>query len=284
MTRHVHHRILMTSLFMLLAVASWAQTKVSGRVTDASGQPLPGVSLTVKGKVSGTITDTKGNFSLSTNTPPPFNLIVTSVGFKTEQINVTGSSSTIAVRLEEQALLGQEVVVAASRVEESVLKSPVAVEKMDLRAIRETPAANFYDGLANLKGVDIATQGLLFKSINLRGFGATGNPRTVQMIDGMDNSAPGLNFPVDNIVGMPEQDVESVEILPGAASALYGPNAINGLILMNSKSPFLYQGLSAQVTHGCYERQQPDQRPTTGFLRWVDYATPKHLTTSLPSR
>ena len=250
MSRHVHYRILSTGLLLLLSLATWAQTKLSGQVTDAAGQPLPGVSLTVKGKVSGTITDTKGNFNLSTNTTPPFTLIVTSVGFKTEQINVTSNNSNLAVKLEEQALLGQEVVVAASRVEESVLKSPVTVEKLDLRAIRETPASNFYDGLANLKGVDVATQGLLFKSINLRGFGATGNPRTVQMIDGMDNSAPGLNFPVDNIVGMPELDVESVEVLPGAASALYGPNAINGLVLLNSKSPFLYQGLSANARTG----------------------------------
>ena len=104
--------------------------------------------------------------------------------------------------------------------------------------------------LANMKGVDVTTQGLLFKSVNMRGFGATGNPRIVQMIDGMDNQAPGLNFAVDNIVGMPELDVESVEVLPGAASALYGPNAINGLILMNSKSPFLYQGLSATIKSG----------------------------------
>ncbi|MEZ4904059.1 MAG: TonB-dependent receptor plug domain-containing protein [Spirosomataceae bacterium] len=119
-----------------------------------------------------------------------------------------------------------------------------------MRAIREAPAASFYDALANLKGIDMATQSLLFKSINMRGFGSTGNPRTVQLIDGMDNSAPGLNFPIDNIVGMPELDVESVEILPGAASALYGPNALNGLVLMNSKSPFLYQGLSAAVKTG----------------------------------
>ena len=272
MLRHVHHRILFTGLLLLLSAAAWAQTKVSGRVTDAAGAPLPGVSLTVKGKVSGTITDTKGNFSLSTNTPPPFTLVVTSVGFRTEQVNVTGSSSTLNVKLEEQALLGQEVVVAASRVEESVMKSPVTVEKMDLRAIRETPAANFYDGLANIKGVDMATQGLLFKSINMRGFGATGNPRTVQMIDGMDNSAPGLNFPVDNIVGMPEIDVESVEILPGAASALYGPNAINGLILMNSKSPFLYQGLSANVRTGVMNGSNRTTASTGFYDASVRYA------------
>lgn len=251
MLRHLHPKATLVGLFFLLTLtAALAQTRLSGRISDANGQPLPGVSLTIKGRISGTITDSRGNFSLTTNTPPPFVLLVTSVGFKGQELTVNNANATFDIKLDEQPLLGQEVVVAASRVEETVLKSPVAVEKMDIRAIRETPAASFYDGLANYKGVDMAAQGLLFKSINLRGFGATGNPRTVQMIDGMDNSAPGLNFPIDNIVGMPELDVESVEILPGAASALYGPNAINGLVLMNSKSPFLYQGLSANVRGG----------------------------------
>ncbi|MEZ0486026.1 carboxypeptidase-like regulatory domain-containing protein [Fibrella aquatica] len=265
MMKRLYRTVFVSCLsLLLLSVTAWAQTKVAGQVTDNVGLPIPGASLTIKGKVAGTTTDAKGDFSLSTTTPPPFILVVSSVGFGTREISVTGNTSTLKVRLDEQALQGQEIVVAASRVEESVMKSPVAVEKMDIRAIRETPSANFYDGLANFKGVDMATQGLLFKSINLRGFGATGNPRTVQMIDGMDNAAPGLNFPVDNIVGMPELDVESVEILPGAASALYGPNAINGLILMTSKSPFLYQGLSASVKTGL---MSADNRSTatTGF-------------------
>jgi iron complex outermembrane recepter protein len=236
---------------LFMCQLSFAQTKISGTITDAtSKEPLIGVSVQVKGKVIGTITDTKGGFALNTNTPTPFNLVITSIGYETQEVSVTNSNTTLKVALVEQSVMGQEVVVAASRIEESVLQSPVTIEKMDLRNIRETPSVSFYDGIANLKGVDMASQGLLFKSINMRGFGATGNPRTVQLIDGMDNSAPGLNFPVDNIVGMPELDVESVEILPGAASALYGPNALNGLIMMNSKSPFLYQGLSAAVKIG----------------------------------
>ncbi|MBC8152390.1 MAG: carboxypeptidase-like regulatory domain-containing protein, partial [Bacteroidetes bacterium] len=252
-------------LILLLSTGALAQTRVAGRVTDeAQQEALTGISIAVKGKVVGTITDQKGNFSLSTNTATPFTIAVTGVGFQTQEFTITGNRSDLNVVLKEQVLLGQEVVVAASRVEEGVLQSPVSIEKMDIRAIQSTPAANFYDGLANIKGIDVATQGVLFKSINMRGFGATGNPRTVQLIDGMDNSAPGLNFPIDNIAGIPEQDVESVEILPGAASALYGPNAIQGLILLNSKSPFLYQGLSANVKTGV---MHADNRttPTTGF-------------------
>eukprot|EP00388_Colpodella_angusta_P001594 GDKJ01004996.1.p1 GENE.GDKJ01004996.1~~GDKJ01004996.1.p1 ORF type:complete len:1026 (+),score=80.98 GDKJ01004996.1:2696-5773(+) len=251
---------LITTLLFMTSML-FAQTKISGKISDGSTkEPLIGVSISVKGRVIGTISDTKGSFSLTTSTPTPFTVIVSSVGYNTQEFIVDGSKSNYDITLSEQVIMGQEVVVAASRVEESVMKSPVTVEKMDLRAIQNTPSASFYDGLANLKGVDMATQGLLFKSINMRGFGSTGNPRIVQMIDGMDNSAPGLNFAVDNIIGMPELDVESVELLPGAASALYGPNAINGLILMNSKSPFLYQGLSASTKFGL---MSADNRSTT---------------------
>ena len=252
----------------LITQLSFAQTKVSGTITDATTkEPLIGVSVQVKGKVVGTITNTKGEFSFSVSTPPPFTLLISSVGYESQEMNVSGNSASINVALKEQAVLGQEVVISASRVEESVLKSPAAIEKMDIRTIRETASPSFYDALANMKGIDMTTQGLLFKSINMRGFGSTGNPRTVQMIDGMDNQAPGLNFPVDNIVGMPELDVESVEVLPGAASALYGPNAINGLVLMNSKSPFLYQGLSATVKAGVMSANNRDvvNTPMTDF-------------------
>ncbi len=248
---------------LLIAQLSFAQTKVSGTITDASTkEPLIGVSVQVKGKVVGTITNTKGEFSFSVSQAPPFTLVISSVGYESQEMAVSGNNAAINISMKEQAVLGQEVVVSASRVEESVLKSPAAVEKLDIRGIRETASPSFYDALANMKGIDMTTQGLLFKSINMRGFGATGNPRTVQMIDGMDNQAPGLNFPVDNIVGMPELDVESVEVLPGAASALYGPNAINGLVLMNSKSPFLYQGLSATLKTGVMSASNRTE-PTT---------------------
>ncbi|MBC7568744.1 MAG: TonB-dependent receptor plug domain-containing protein [Spirosoma sp.] len=265
MRKTITQSISVLAVICLTSLVTLGQTLITGKITDdIQKEPLAGISIAVEGKVIGTITDTRGNFSLSTNTPRPFVIAVTGVGFAGQQFTINNANTNLNITLREQALVGQEVVVSASRVEESVLKSPVSVEKMNLRDIQNTPSANFYDGLANIKGVDIATQGLLFKSINLRGFGATGNPRTVQLIDGMDNSAPGLNFPVDNIVGIPEQDVESVEILPGAASALYGPNAIQGLILLNSKSPFLYQGLSANVKTGV---MSASNRPTanTGF-------------------
>lgn len=253
---------LLVSLGTTMAIA---QTTISGTVTDAgTKETLVGVNIIVKGKVIGTITDLSGKFTLNVNQAPPFTLVFSMVGFNSKEVEVTGGMSNLSVELAESSIMGQEVVISASRVEESIMKSPVSVEKMDIIAIREVPQASFYDALNNMKGVEMSTQSLTFKSFNTRGFNANGNVRTVQMIDGMDNQAPGLNFSVGNIVGISELDLESVELLPGASSALYGPNAFNGILLMTSKNPFQYQGLSANVRTGIMN-ESSRTNPSTGF-------------------
>ncbi len=237
--------------FLLSSLTIIAQTTIAGKISDkADNSPMIGANLSVKGKVIGTIADVNGNFELTTSTPTPFTIIVSSVGYSPIEMIINGSNENMTIEMSETSTLGAEVVVSASRVEESVLKSSVSVETMSIRDIQQTGSANFYDALRNLKGIDMSTQSFSFNSINMRGFGSNGNVRVVQLIDGMDNQAPGLNFSVGNVVGISELDLEKVEVLPGAGSALYGPNAINGLVLMNSKSPFLYQGLSAQVKYG----------------------------------
>jgi iron complex outermembrane recepter protein len=242
-----------------------AQTTISGTVTDAdTKETLVGVNILVKGKVIGTITDLSGKFTLNVAQNPPLTLVFSMVGFTTQEVEITGGISNLTIALAESSIMGQEVVISASRVEESIMKSPVSVEKMDIIAIREVPQASFYDALNNLKGVEMSTQSLTFKSFNTRGFNANGNVRTVQMIDGMDNQAPGLNFSVGNIAGISELDLESVELLPGASSALYGPNAINGILLMNSKNPFQYQGFSANVKTGIMN-ESSRSTASTGF-------------------
>ena len=227
-------------------------TQISGRVVvSGEGSPLAGVNVQVKGKVIGTSTDTEGRFSLSVRQDPPLTLVFTMVGFTTKEVEITDSQVTdLEVEMSESPVVGEEIVVSASRVEESMLESPVSIEKIDAIAIQESASPSFYESLANLKGVDFSTQSITFKSVNTRGFNANGNTRFVQLIDGIDNQAPGLNFPVGNVVGISDLDLESAELIPGVASALYGPNALNGILLLNSKSPFEYQGLSAQVKTG----------------------------------
>ncbi len=238
-------------VLLLFAVAATAQTKISGMVSDKeSGEPLIGVNISVKGKLTGTITDFDGKYELNTSVAPPFTLVFSYTGFASQEVNVTGGQTTVDVKMDAQSILTSEVVVSASRVEERILESPVTIEKMDAIAIRQTAAPDFYDGISNLKGVQTTQGSMTLTSINTRGFGVVANERFVQLIDGMDNAAPLLNFPTGNIVGISELDVQSVELVPGAASALYGPNAFNGILIMNSKNPYAYQGLSVQVKSG----------------------------------
>ena len=141
-----------------------------------------------------------------------------------------------------------EVVVSASRTPEKVLQSPVTIERMGLKDIKKTASPSYYDGLENLKEVQMNTSSLTFKSINTRGFATVANVRFMQLVDGMDNSSPLLNFVLGNMIGISEIDVQSVELLPGASSALYGANAFNGILFMNSKNPFTSEGVNGYVT------------------------------------
>ena len=248
-----YRKALLPVLFLLCGAATlMAQTtSITGTVKDGGNDdPLAGVNIVVKGRVIGTISGTNGQYSLKVNQAPPFTLVFSFIGFATQEIEVTQATATIDVSLAEQTLLGQEVVVSASRVEESILHSPVTIEKMDLLAIRQSATPDFYDALSNVKGVQTNNGSLNLTSINTRGFATIANVRFVQLVDGMDTQTPLLNFPTGNIVGIGELDAESVELVPGAASALYGPNAFNGILIMKSKSPFDYQGLSAQVKGG----------------------------------
>ncbi|WP_316929112.1 TonB-dependent receptor [Nitritalea halalkaliphila] len=258
---------LLMSILMLMSfqVATAQTTTISGTVLETgTNETLIGVNILVKGKVIGTVTDARGNFNLRVNQAPPLTLVVSMVGYTSKEIEITQAEvSGLRIDLAEQTLLGQEVVVSASRVEESILQSPVSIEKMDILAIRDTPSDNYYKAIANLKGVDVTSSSINFQIINARGFNSTGNTRFVQLTDGMDTQAPALNFPIGNLNGPSELDVESLEFIPGAASALYGPNAFNGILLVNSKNPFEYQGFSAFYKQGVNHLNGRPGEPTS---------------------
>ncbi|MBA6156217.1 TonB-dependent receptor [Tenacibaculum sp. S7007] len=244
-------KLLLVAFVLFGTAAMVAQTTISGTVNDASlGGPLPGANIKVLRKAVGTSTDFDGKFTMTVNDTPPFTIEVSSLGYQSKNVEITKNNQVIEVALTENATSLDEVVISASRTPERVMESPVTIERFDSRAIKSTASASYYEGLENLKGVDINSGGLTFKTVNTRGFATFGNERFVQLVDGMDNASPALNFAVGNLLGMSEVDVKSVEILPGAASALYGANAFNGIMIMRSKSPFDDQGISVGLKGG----------------------------------
>ncbi len=264
---------LLTLSAVLISVSAFAQTvssqkglTVSGNVKTAkSGEAISAVSVTIKGGSAGAFTDDKGNFYFSTTQKPPFTLVVSSIGYASKEVNYTGSK--VSVELITVETLGQEIVVAATRTQERILESPVSIERMNANAIRNSLAPNYYDALANFKGVDMTTSSLNFRTISTRGFNGSGNLRFNQLVDGMDNQAPGLNFSVGSIVGPTQLDVDNVELLQGASSAIYGSGGMTGTLLMTSKNPFKYQGLSFQVKAGANHIDQA-QTATSPFHNW----------------
>ena len=163
MKKRIFMGLLVLAAFMQsLALYGQSSTTISGKVVDnATGETLPGVNIRVKDKVVGTITNAQGDFSITINQAPPVTLIFSFVGYTPQELEVNQASLTgVEIRMEEQVIFGQEVVVSASRVEESILQSPVSIEKLDILDIQNTAATSFYDGLANLKGIDFSTQSL----------------------------------------------------------------------------------------------------------------------------
>jgi outer membrane receptor protein involved in Fe transport len=263
-------------LWLLTSQTIWAQSgTITGTVTDGeSGEGLYGVQVKVKDKLIGTYTKADGSFSLTLNTEETHTLVFSYIGYASQEVQVGGGAGTAAVTVSllPEGVMGAEVVVSASRVNETIMEAPISIELVDIQAVKNTSALNFYDALAHYKSVDFVTVSLNFKTINTRGFNSGGNTRFVQRIDGMDVQAPGLNLPLGTIVAPPDIDIASAELIPGAASALYGPNAFNGLLDMHTKSPFDYPGLSVQLRTGANHLDGIDHKPSLyndGAIRWA---------------
>jgi len=264
--------ICLSTLIVFTANAQNASS-VSGTVKNASTtETIAAVSVTLKGNNSGTYTDDRGNFKLTVSQKTPYTLVFSSVGFTSKEVVVNGNTGSLSVSLTPSFVLGSDVVVSASRVSEKFLESPVTIERISSANIKSAPASGYYDILGTLKGVDVVAASILFRSVSTRGFNSSGNTRMNQLIDGMDNQLPGLNFSVSSVVGLTELDVDNIELLPGASSALYGSGGMNGTVLINSKNPFKYQGLSFQIKQGMnhvdgYERPKAPFKDYT--VRWA---------------
>ena len=255
--------LLIVSLFF--CSLSFAQTTISGSVKDSKNEPVSGANVKIVGESSGAATDSEGNFTLNTTKKPPFIIEVSSVGFGSNSVAISSNNQNVSVTLSSEETMLDEIVVSASRAPERIRESPVTIERMSIKDIKKTASPTFYDGLENLKEVQMNTSSMSFKSINTRGFATVSNTRFMQLVDGMDNSSPLLNFVLGNLIGVSEIDVQSVELLPGASSALYGANAFNGILFMNSQSPFTSQGITAYAKFG-----QTNQK-AAGANNYYDY-------------
>lgn len=256
--------ICLLMLFGLVPVIG--QTIVEGTVTDQnSGEDLIGATILLKSNTTvGTVTNFEGKFQLEVDQSLPLDLEVSYTGYQSQVITVTEANRTnLKVRLSAEALTIDVVEVKGQRIDEKKKESALTVESLDAIAIKQTASENFYDGLGALKGVDLTSASLGIKVVNTRGFNSTAPVRILQTIDGVDNASPSVNFALGNFLGSSELDLRSVDLIVGASSAFYGPNAFNGVIKMDSKDPFYTKGLSAFVKAG-------ERNILESGIRWAD--------------
>ncbi|MFY7943432.1 MAG: carboxypeptidase-like regulatory domain-containing protein, partial [Crocinitomicaceae bacterium] len=210
----------MTKKVLFIVVFVWVNNvfsqiaNFSGEVIDASNsQGIPLAKVIVKGKNSGVVTDVDGKFKLEldfSNNTSEYTLLVRAESYTEQEVIVNKSSTSIKISMKPIDRALNEIVVTSSRVSERIFESPVSIQKLSAKEILSTSSGNFYDGFKNLKGVDISTSSAGFQAVNMRGFNSTAPVRVVQFVDGMDNQAPGLNFPVGNLVGANPLDLQSV--------------------------------------------------------------------------
>ena len=258
-------------LFVIMAVSALAgsaaaQEMLRGRVIDAElGEPIFSANVIVEGTTNGVTTDFDGQFLLPVSAFP-VKLKVSFIGYSMQTVTVKNASDKLTVKLSPDQILIDAAEVVGNRISEKQKQAPLTVESMDVLAIKEAPSGSFYEGLGNLKGVDVTSASLGFKIINTRGFNSTSPVRSLQLIDGIDNQSPGLNFSLGNFLGASDLDVKSVDIVAGASSAFYGPGAFNGVVSMETKSPFQFPGITVSTKVG--ERELNELA-----FRYADYTT-----------
>lgn len=203
------------------------QKNVSGKVTDSSGAPLPGVTVVVKGSTLGNITDSNGNFSL-TSIPSDATLQFSFIGMKTQEIKV-GNQSKINLVLTEETI-GLEEVVAVGYGTQMKVNLTGAVASVDTKQFRNRAQTNVSNLLTGtMTGVSVVQgsgqPGKDAGSVTIRGLGTIGITSPMVIIDGIESSFENIH----------PEDIESISVLKDASASIYGVRAGNGVILITSK-------------------------------------------------
>ncbi len=254
-------QLLLTGLFALICLNSFAQINVSGTVTSDDGELLPGVSIVVKGTANGVVTNFEGNYTFN-GVPSDAILVYSFVGMQTQEVAVDGRSK-IDVVLETSSIGMDEVVVTAlgiSREKKSLGYSVAEVEGESLQNVAQENVLNALSG--KVAGVQINSVGGAGSSVSMVIRGAsslTSDNQPLFVIDGVP-----MNNTLNNVTEMAKdtkadygnaisdinpEDIESMSVLKGpSAAALYGSRAGNGVVLITTKSGKKSSGLGVSVT------------------------------------
>ena len=238
--------VLLTSFTML------AQTTITGVVKDAkTGETLLGANIKVSGKALGTTTGLDGKFSLKLADSPPFTIEISMLGFVAVSVEITKNNQEVMVSLEEDATSLEEIVFSASRRRQKVQEAPASVSIITSKDILNSAAAvDPVMNLANIVGVQMQQQSANSINIEMRAGSGVFGTSTFPILDYRYLVTPSAGLFQSFQTGMSNIDIQRVEVVRGAASALYGPGVTSGVVHFMSKSPIDYPGTTVEMLGG----------------------------------
>ena len=249
-------RIVRAVLFGALvpAVALAQAGRISGTVTDSTKAPLAGAQVGVVGTRFGTVTDGSGRFTIGGVNAGTYEVRVQRIGERMESVTGVvvraGEDTRIDVTLARAPLSLAGVVVSASRRAEKVTDAPATITSISADVIDNAVGNNFAGVLKEVKGLDFIQVGMTSIAVNARGFNSSFNNRMLMTEDGRVSILPENGLPVGVLTATPKVDIAGIEVLVGPGSALYGPDASNGVIALTTKDPRAFKGATLEVTGG----------------------------------
>ena len=251
MNRKFLNKHVLAFMAVMLLGSVYSQSQVSGSVSDNQNMTgIPGVNVVIEGTNIGTVTDFDGNFVLNTSQAPPFNLVISYVGYSAQKVSVTSSGQDINVSLSAGQNL-EEVVISASRRAQKVLEAPASVSVISARTIENSP--NVTDPvrlLANIPGVQVQQQTANTLNVEMRAGSGVFGTSTFLVKDNRYLVTPSAGLFQSYQAGLSNLDLASIEIVRGPAGVLYGPGVTSGVVHFRTKSPIDYEGNSMSVWAG----------------------------------
>lgn len=243
---------LLTTLMVSTAAAQ--QGSITGRVIDEqTGEPLIGANISVVGTNYGTATDDQGRYSIKHLPVGAFDVQARFIGYASaiKSVKVSAAQTqTLDFSLRMSSLPGEDVVVTASRRAEKMTEAPATISVVGARELDRTTGFSYGEALSKAKGIDFYRTGIDGIGINARGFMTAYSYRTQLMADGKNSMLPGAGLAAGTFLPVGRDDIERIEMVLGPSSALYGPNAHNGLVNIITKHPRDYPGTTLTVGGG----------------------------------
>jgi len=228
--------------------------RIAGTVSDAAGATVAGAQVSVVGTGLGAISNETGDFAIEAVPAGVHALRVDHIAYRSftmTDVRVTaGATTTLDLTLDSAPIELAGVVVSASRRTQKVTDAPATITRIGADELELAVGNNFSTALRDVKGLDFIQVGATSAVVNARGFNSSFNNRMLMLEDNRVSVLPESGLPVGTFTAIPRIDIEGMEVIVGPGAALYGADASNGVLSLQTKDPLTHPGTTVEISGG----------------------------------